>query len=103
LPERVVGLEAVDLGQADRRQERRYREQVRVGAGHGDSRHGVGGEVEAEEEARVGERGGRDLRLPRDVDAGEPEAGQDADDEEVRELSVPEAQSRRRLLTRASV
>jgi hypothetical protein len=52
----------------------------------------VGGEVEADEEARVRERAGRDLGLPRDVDAGEPRAGEDADDEEVEELPVPEAQ-----------
>jgi hypothetical protein len=49
-------------------------------------------QVEAEEEAGVGERAGGDDLLPRDVDAREAEAGEDADDEEVRELAVPEAQ-----------
>jgi hypothetical protein len=52
----------------------------------------VRGEVEADEEARVGERAGRDLGLPGDVDAREARAGEDADDEEVGELPVPEAQ-----------
>jgi hypothetical protein len=49
-------------------------------------------DVEAEEEGRVGERRGVDLRLAGDVDAGEAQAGQDPDDEEIRELAVAEAQ-----------
>jgi hypothetical protein len=49
-------------------------------------------EVEADEEARVGERAGGDLRLARDVDAREPGAGEDPDDEQVEQLAVPEAQ-----------
>jgi hypothetical protein len=52
----------------------------------------VRGEVEADEEACVRERAGRDLGLARDVDARESGAGEDADDEEVGELPVPEAQ-----------
>ncbi len=63
LLERVPRAEPVDLGQADRRQEARDRQQVRVGVRHGDPRDDVGGEVEAEEEGRVGERAARDLRL----------------------------------------
>jgi hypothetical protein len=53
----------------------------------------VCGEIEAEEEPRVGERGGVDLRLPGDVDAREADAGEDPDDDEVRELAVAEAQN----------
>jgi hypothetical protein len=54
----------------------------------------VGREEEREEEARVGERGGREaLRvLADDEDAREPCPGQDADDEEVQELAVPDPQ-----------
>jgi hypothetical protein len=58
----------------------------------GQARDDVRGEIEADEEAGVRERAGRDLRLPRDVDAGEAGAGEDADDEEVDQLTVAKAQ-----------
>jgi hypothetical protein len=53
----------------------------------------VRGEVEAEEERRVRERRGRDLRLAGDVDAREADASQEACDQEVEELAVAEAET----------
>jgi hypothetical protein len=55
----------------------------------------VGSDVEREEEAGVGEGGGRDDRLPCDVDARESEAGEDPDPDEVEELAVPCAEGQR--------
>ncbi len=92
LPEGVVGVEAVDLGDADRRQERRHRQQIGIRLRDGQARDHVRGEVEGEEEERVGERAGRDDLLAGDVHAREPEPGDDRDDEEVCELAVPEAE-----------
>ena len=71
LAERVGRVEPVDLRHADRGQQGGDREQVRVGVRDGVARDEVRGEVEREEEQRVGERRRRDLRLPRDVDARE--------------------------------
>jgi hypothetical protein len=53
LAEGVGRVQPVDLGQADRGQQRGHRQQVRVGVRHGQSRDQVGGEVEREEEAGV--------------------------------------------------
>jgi hypothetical protein len=47
---------------------------------------------EGEEEGRVGERPGRDDVLAGDVDGGEAGGRQQADEEEVDELSVPKGQ-----------
>ena len=88
LAEGVVGVQAVDLGQAERSQEPRDREQVRVGVRHGQARDEVRGAVEDEEEPGVGERCRRDDVLPGDVDAGEADAGEDADGDEEEELPV---------------
>ena len=92
LPERVVGVEPVDLGHADRGQQRGHREQVRVGLRHREPSDDVRRQVQREEEDRVRERTGGDDVLARDVDAREAEARDDRDDEEVRELSVAKAE-----------
>ena len=91
LAECVGGVEPVDLGQADAGQQARHGQQIRVGERHGQPRDEVCREIEREEEARVRERRGGNDVLPRDVDAGEPERGQDADDDQIRELAVPRA------------
>ena len=88
LLERVARSQPVDLGHADRGQEPRHRQQVRVGVRHRHARDDVRGEVEREEEQRVAERAPADDRLPRDVDGCEADARQDADDAEVEELAV---------------
>src|SRR4029079_11416656 len=88
LPEGVVGAEPVDLRHADRGQERRHRQQVRVGERHRQARDDVGDEVEAEEEDGVPERAARDLRLERDVDGGEADRRQRADREECGQFAV---------------
>ena len=90
LAERVARAEPVDLRHADRRQERRHRQQVRVGERHGHARDDVRDEIEAEEEGGVAERAGRDLRLERDVDRGEADRRQQADREQCGELAVAE-------------
>ena len=87
----VCGTDPVDLRDPDGRQQARERQQVGVCPRDGDARHGVGCDVETEEEDRIGERGRRDHVLPGDVDAREADRGQDGDDEEVRELAVPGA------------
>ena len=91
LAKRVRGVQPVDLGQADARQQPGHRQQVRIGVRDGQAGDEVGREVEREEEEGVRERGRRDDVLPCDVDAGEPESGERADDDEVRELTVAEA------------
>jgi hypothetical protein len=58
----------------------------------GDPQDDVSGEVESEEEGRVRERRGGDDRLAGDVDAGEPDGGDEPDCEQVEELAVAEAQ-----------
>ena len=88
LPERFVRPEPVDLGDADRREERCHRQQVRIGERHGQPRDDVRDEVEAEEEDGVAERAARDLRLERDVHGGEADRGQRADREECGQLTV---------------
>lgn len=60
---------------------------------------------EAEEEAGVRERGRRDDLLAGDVDRGEPRDREEADEDEVEELSRPEGQgiaSASKTLTRAT-
>ena len=91
LAERVVRVEAIDLRDADRGQERGHRQQVRIRLRDSHARDRVRRQVEREEEERVRERPGRDDVLARDVDAREAEAGDDSDDEEVGELAVPVA------------
>ena len=59
LAQRVGGVDAVDLGDADRRQQRHERQEVRVGVGHCEAQHEVRCQVEAEEEDPVRERGAR--------------------------------------------
>jgi hypothetical protein len=93
LTERVVRVQPVDQRQADRGEERHHRQQVRVGVGHREARDHVRDDVEAEEEERVGQRAGRDLRLVRDVDAREADAGDQPDDDEIEELAVPRGHS----------
>ena len=90
LPKCVVRVEAVDLGHAEGREQAGQRQQVRVGLGHRDPRHDVRRDVEPEEEQGVRQRGRGDDLLARDVHAGEAEARDDPDDEEVEELPVPE-------------
>src|SRR3990170_2207585 len=92
LPQRPLGLDPVDRRQADGREERSERQEVRVSVREGDPQDDVGGEVESEEEGRVRERRGRDDRLAGDVDAGEPDGGDEPDCEQVQELAVAEAQ-----------
>ena len=93
LPEGVGRAEAVDLGQPDRGQQARERQQVRVGVRDGEPGDDVRDQVQAEEDQRVRDRPGRDHRLPRDVDAREAEAGDDADRDQVDELAVPRGQA----------
>jgi hypothetical protein len=49
-------------------------------------------EVQTEEEAGVAQRGSRDDRLAGDVDAGKSDGRQDPDDDEERELPIPQTQ-----------
>ena len=88
LAQRVRGLDAVDLDDADRRQQAHERQEVRVGVRHRQPEDEVRGEVEAEEDDPVRERGAVDDVLAGDVDAREAEARDDGDDGEGRELSV---------------
>jgi len=48
----------------------------------------VRGDVEREEESGVGERAAGDLRPAGDVDTGEADASEDADDDEIQQLAV---------------
>jgi hypothetical protein len=52
----------------------------------------MSGEVDPEEDSCIRERRRRDDVLPCDVDAGEPDDGQDPDDDEEREFPVTRAQ-----------
>src|SRR5581483_7774489 len=88
LLELVVRAEPVDLGDADRGQERRHGQEVWIGIRHDDPRHHVSGEVQREEEERIPERSPRDEGLARDVDGGEAQPRQHADCGEVQELAV---------------
>ena len=88
LLERVVGAEPVDLGDADRGQHARHRQEVRVGVGDRVPRDDVCSEVQREEEDRVAERAPADEGLPRDVHGREAEAGEGADGGEVEQLTV---------------
>ena len=90
LPERVVRVEAVDLGHAEGSEQAGQGQQVRVGLRHRDPRDYVCRDVEPEEEQCVRQRGRGDDLLARDVHAGEAEARDDPDDEEVEELAVSE-------------
>jgi len=94
LLEGVVGLEAIDLRQPDRREQPRDRKQVRIGERNRVARDQMRREVEREEEARGRQRRRRDDVLPGDVDAGEPKSRQRADDDQERELPVTKAQRR---------
>jgi hypothetical protein len=51
----LVGLDSIDHGHADRREEPAEREQVRIGLRKGDANDKVGGDEEGGEERRVGE------------------------------------------------
>ena len=95
LPERVRVAEPVNLGHADGCQQSCHRQEVRVGVRHRPPRDEVRDEVEGEEEQRVGERPPADLRLARDVHGREAEAGENAHDGQVEELSVAVAQIQR--------
>ena len=92
LPERVVGLEPVDRRHADRREQRRHRQQVWVRVRHGVPRDEVRGEVERQEERGVRQRLARDDGLPGDVDAGEADRREETDRDQVEELAVARAQ-----------
>ena len=95
LPERVVGIETIDLSEPDRGQQAGNRQQVRVGERNRVARDEMRREVQHEEEPRIRQGGRRHDVLPRDVDAGEPDRRQDADDDQERELAVPQAQGQR--------
>ncbi len=88
LAQRVGGVDAIDLDHADGRQQRDERQEVRVCVGHGEAQHEMCGEVEAEEEDPVRERGAVDHVLAGDVDAREAEARDDGDDGQAEELAV---------------
>src|ERR1700688_2301397 len=90
--ERVRRSEPVDLRQPDGGQEPRERKQVRIGVRDGEARDDVRHEIEREEEHRVRERCGGDVRLARDVHAREAHGGEHAYEDEVGELAVPTAE-----------
>jgi hypothetical protein len=94
LPERVVGVEPVDLRQAERGEQADDREQVRIGERNGVAGNEVRSDVDREEDPGIGERGRRDDVLPGDVDAGESNSRQDPDDDQEREFPVAQAQRR---------
>jgi len=84
-------VEPVDLRHPDGGEEPRDRQQVRVRERDGRARDDVREEVQAEEDARVGQRAGRDDRLSGDVDAREADRGESADADQSQELSVTKA------------
>ena len=84
----ILRAEAVDLGNADRGEEARDREQERLGVGDGDPVREVRQQEQPEEDAGVRERGGRDDGLPGDVDAREPDGSESADDDERQQLAI---------------
>jgi hypothetical protein len=85
-------MQAVDLRQPDRRQQARDRQQVGIRERNGVPRDEMSREVQEQEETCVGERGRRDDRLPGDVDTGEPDRRQNADDDQEQELPIAKAQ-----------
>ena len=91
LAQREVGVDAVDHGQPDPRQERDQRHHVRVGVRENRAGHEVRCHVQAEEEGEVRQRLCGEDGLLRDEDAGKAEPGQDPDAEEVEELAVTKA------------
>src|SRR5581483_10304308 len=95
LLERVRRAEAVDLRQSDRGQEPGQGKEIRVGARNGEPRDDVRGEIQHEEEDCVRERCRRDVRLAGDVDARKADGGEHADEDEIRELAIPEAEGQR--------
>ena len=88
LAEGVVGVQPVDHRHADRREQRGQRQQHGVGLGHGEARDEVGGEVQREEDARVGERGRVDERAARDVDAREADRREEPHGDQVQQLPI---------------
>ncbi len=83
------GAEAVDLGEAERAQERGQRQEPRVGprqaGAHADMRQAE----DAEEHPGVGQRGARDLVLTGRVDRQEADCRERSDPAEVPELAHP--------------
>ena len=94
LLECVARMEAVDLRQPDRRQEAGDRQQVRIRERHRVTGHEMSRQVEQQEEACIRERRRRDDVLPCDVDTGEPDRRQHADDDQEQKLPVAKAQRR---------
>ena len=90
LPEGVVRVQPVDQRHADRRQQRRERQQHRVGVRRGVADDEVRGQVERHEDARVGERAGVELRRlrPGDVDARKADRREQAHGDQVQQLTV---------------
>ena len=84
-----VGLEPVDLGQAERAQERGQRQEPRVGSRQAGAHADVGQAEDAEEHPGVGQRGARDLVLAGRVDREEADCGEHPDPGEVPELAHP--------------
>ncbi len=84
----VRRLEPVDLGHADRGQEARDRQQIGIRERDRQPGDDVGDEVEPEEDGRVRQRGRRDHRLARDVDAGEADRRQRAHRNQAHQLTV---------------
>jgi hypothetical protein len=95
LPERIGGVEPVDLRQADCGQQAGDRQQVRVGERNGVPRGEMRDEIDRKEEARIRQRGRRDDVLTSDVDAGKPDGRQDPDDDQEGELTIPRAERQR--------
>ncbi len=92
-PDRLVageqGVEAVDLGQPHRGEQRRQRQQPGIGVRQPGAQAQVCDEVQGEEEPGVDQRGAADLLLARRVHAQEADAREDGDREQVEELAEP--------------
>ena len=88
-----VGVDPVDHRQPDCGQEAAEREEERVSVREREAEDHVRRHEDGEEEGRVRERSGRDDVLTGDVDGREAGCGQQADEEEVDELAIPERQS----------
>ena len=90
-PDRLIPgqqrVQAIDLGQAHRRQERRQRQQPGIRVRQPRAQPQVRHEVERQEERGVDQRGAGDLLLARRVHAQEADAREDGDREQVPELA----------------
>ena len=92
-PHRLVArqrrAQPVDLGEAERAQERGQGQEPRIGPRQAGAHADVGQAEDAEEHPGVGQRGARDLVLAGRVDREEADCGEPPDPGEVPELAHP--------------